>query len=116
MNEWQGNGYTGATEGMTLRGFGRVPGGDGQLPGRSLSTRLRTACPVETGKEAQRKPGRMMMDGSKRLGSGRADLRKRGMAMGREDPRKRPSEAHGEGTGAGGEPKRKRVAGTARLS
>lgn len=78
-------------------------------------TRLRIACQVQTGKEAQRKP-RRTTDGPKRLGSGRADVRKLGMAMGRVDPRKPPSEAQGEGTGAGRERKRKRVAGTARLS
>lgn len=78
-------------------------------------TRLRTACQVETGKEAQRKPG-PMMDGPKRLGSGRADVRKWGTAMGRVDPRERPSETQGERTGAGGERKRKRGAGAARLS
>lgn len=56
------------------------------------------------------------MDGPRRLGSGRADARKRGLAMGRVDPRRPPSEAQGEGTGAGGARKRKGAAGTARLS
>lgn len=78
-------------------------------------TRLRTACQLGTGMEAQRKPGREM-DGPRRLGSGRSDVRKRGMAMGRVDPWTRPSEAPGEGTGAGGARKRKRAAGAVLLS
>lgn len=61
MNERQGNGETEAIEGMTLRGFGLVPEGDGQLSGvlvgSATVTRLRTACQVQTGKEAQRKAG-----------------------------------------------------------
>lgn len=60
-NEWQGNCWKGAIEGTALRGFGLDPGGEEELSGISMTgKRLRPACQMETGMEAQRKPGRAM--------------------------------------------------------